>query len=328
LATTYFQHDADIRIRAECTFTFYHYVDNELVAKSVPFDDYIQFKAYNYLARVGTKLNGAGEENSVFTQVATGVMYESQKLQNHFKNPATISAALTMNKATLLALITPATAFVSASHGSEIAVYDSYAFSYDPDHVVPAVVVGEGDSINNKVAEKASPYIPGYNLLVFYSCRTLGTSGGASSITAGFGIGGDDRAHLGFGGNVNNYLKNVSNQVISSDYTYVNGEFVINDGMTLDYHANRLFLSLSEGKTVEKAMEYAEELYVPVITESITVIPGTTSLTGTSLPMRTPNDLLTRTWFVYLTEAERDHLGSVSQTVDRHFVKLPVNLNY
>jgi hypothetical protein len=318
LSSTYFQHGTAINIRVTATFSFQHPLYEGRTSTVINYDETFNFVAYNYLARVGTpykNVNGTPVWDQTFNNVSTSILGQSTKLQNHLRNPSSVPTALALDKAALLPLTKPGTAFVSASHGDPSFVYDSYAVTADANHVIQAVNQAGGEGVNVEVAAKASPYIPGYNLLAFYACKTL-LNGAGTNITSGFGITGLDRAHLGFDGKVHNFLRQKSDGAIDLSHT-------------LDEHAYRLFTALSQGRTVGQALEDSQgqqETHEPGDADTITYSGG--QFVISRLPMKIVGDSLARTWFVYLTLQEREHLDNKGQTLDRHFVKLPVNTSY
>jgi len=95
----------------------------------------------------------------------------------------------------------------------------------------------------------------------------------------------------------------------------------------LSDHADRLFGALAAGATVKDAIFGAQSQNIPakaIRDEDDEVV----SYEAVPMIIAGDNDRFARLYYVYLTEAERDHLLTVGESLDQHLVKIPVAIEY
>ncbi len=138
-----------------------------------------------------------------------------------------------------------ATVFITLTHGS----LGSYSSSYGP--AQENEEVGFGAAFSGRAATT-----PPFNLVVFYSCETLGADGSPGG-NIGFQISSTSigKAYLGF----DQTISLTVGKEIGRD---ANGEPIWQYG-TLKQHAEVLFSALGDGKTVDEAVELANTAWSP-----------------------------------------------------------------
>ena len=325
LATTYFQHNDEIRVRARCTFTFTYYVGGVLTSEEVLYDDYLKFKAYNVLQTAGTGDDSDGAFNSTFFSVSEDAVEWMQAFAtasgvNHSKNPNSVSVAMGQTASNIRSQSTLGTVMLAVLHG----ISDPNLGRYIADSDFTSPSLGQPPSstdfftpeeISIARANKATDKVPLHNLVFYWACETLAAGPGLSWPVA-YGIASPDRAHVGF-----------SDSILLQCWTEEDWDTAQGNGFSDPYAAGIAFSAdvadnvaivldhLAIGDTILAAKAVSHN-QVPMVRV------GGSALY--KLAAAIEGDFDTRIKYVYFSFVEAAAMAAASRSIDVFLVKHPI----
>lgn len=244
---------------------------------------------YNKLQTLGNDRNALGVYNATYESDSNATTASAvAALPNYTASPG--ATATSETKASILAKIKPSTIFCASTHGGTGSLDDS-----DSSEDVLFAHATQ-DCIKKEVDKKAADAIPKFMLAAVWSCST---TGGTAS-TDGFQLTGQNRAYLGFAGNVSLVAWQRTTWDLWDPSNPATAQ--LPDAL-LSSHADWFWDRTSAGDRVGEALEKANDGVVTVSSS----YAGSKTVKPSQLPMSIEGDPYTQLKFVFLEQVRIDN---------------------
>jgi hypothetical protein len=227
----------------------------------------------------------------------------------HAADPSTNSSAMNQSASSIISKSLNSTVMLGVLHGSPTIISDS-DMTGTFDH----------DDISAEVAAKVTPKIPGFNLVVYWACKTFNLNSGTSGWDDAYGISANYRAFMGY-----------AQSIIALCWTEEEWDEAEAAGANNPYDAQIAFSSdisdnveilldhLSVGLTIGEARVIAHNQIPMVEVVYLNGVPNFSKVASL-----VDGDYLTRLRYIYLSTAERETMANQSRSFDIPLVKLPI----